>query len=173
MPVNLELKLKVDSHLKYIYLLKKANAENKGVLKQKDIYYRWKKGLLKLRIEGDSATLIKYVRAEKGKRWSNFDLMRLTGENPEKYFDDLLTVEAVVEKIRTDFDLNTLSHAQKTLLTRYNNHVHQTTFWLYDENQNEVEEKSFHPLGDEYPGYRDQQTSRAIIPANRANIVVY
>ena len=100
MPVNLELKLKVDSHLKYIYLLKKANAENKGVLKQKDIYYRWKKGLLKLRIEGDSATLIKYVRAEKGKRWSNFDLMRLTGENPEKYFDDLLTVEAVVEKKR-------------------------------------------------------------------------
>ena len=100
MPVNLELKLKVDSHVKYIYLLKKANAENKGVLKQKDIYYRWKKGLLKLRIEGDSATLIKYVRAEKGKRWSNFDLMRLTGENPEKYFDDLLTVEAVVEKKR-------------------------------------------------------------------------
>jgi hypothetical protein len=94
---------------------------------------------------------------------------------PKPMYDGQFTVNYVLplKKMRTDFDLHTLSHAQKTLLTRYNNHVHQTTFWVYDENQNEVEEKSHHPLGDEYPGYRDDQTSRNLIPASKANIRVY
>jgi adenylate cyclase, class 2 len=100
MPLNLELKTKVDSHQKYIALLKKANAENMGILHQKDIYYRWKGGLLKLRLEGSSSTLIKYVRPETGKRLSNYELLHLEGDDPEKYLGEIFAVEAVVEKKR-------------------------------------------------------------------------
>ncbi len=100
MPFNLEFKTKVDSHAKFISVLKKSGAEYKGALKQKDVYFKVKKGFLKLRVEKGTTTLIKYLRNEKGKRWSNFELLRLEGENPEKYLRDILNVEIVVEKKR-------------------------------------------------------------------------
>ena len=100
MPLNLELKIKVTSHKQIESALKKNGAEFKGILKQKDVYYKTKSGLLKLRIEGKSFTLIKYLRDEKGKRWSNYELLDLRGKNPEKYLESILNIEAVVEKKR-------------------------------------------------------------------------
>ena len=100
MPLNLELKIKVNSHNQIVSTLKKNGAEFKGILKQKDVYYKTKSGLLKLRIEGKSFTLIKYLRDEKGKRWSNYELLDLRGKNPEKYLESFLNIEAVVEKKR-------------------------------------------------------------------------
>jgi len=100
MPLNLELKIKVESHTKLINALRRINTEKKGILKQKDIYYKTKNGLLKLRVEGNNFTLIKYLRDEKGKRWSNYELLRLEGKNPEKYLNDVFDVETVVEKKR-------------------------------------------------------------------------
>ncbi len=100
MPLNLELKIKVESHTKLIKALRRINAEKKGILRQKDIYYKTGKGLLKLRIEGNSYTLIKYLRDEKGKRWSNYELLRLEGKNPEKYLNDVFDVDTIVEKKR-------------------------------------------------------------------------
>ncbi|NJD22990.1 MAG: CYTH domain-containing protein [Melioribacter sp.] len=100
MPLNLELKIKVESHTKLINALRRINAEKKGILKQKDIYYKTRNGLLKLRVEGNNFTLIKYLRDEKGKRWSNYELLRLEGKNPEKYLNDVFDVDTVVEKKR-------------------------------------------------------------------------
>ena len=100
MPLNLELKIKVEAHTKLIKALRRINAEKTGILRQKDIYYKTGKGLLKLRVEGNSYTLIKYLRDEKGKRWSNYELLRLDGKNPEKYLEDIFDVDTVVEKKR-------------------------------------------------------------------------
>lgn len=100
MPLNLEVKIKVPSHARLSALLKKIDAEYKGVLMQKDIYFKVKKGLLKMRAEGGIYTLIKYLRDEKGKRWSNYELLKLEGKNPEKYLRDIFEIATVVEKRR-------------------------------------------------------------------------
>lgn len=101
MAQNLELKVKVDSHIKIIELLKSVNAQSKGVLNQKDIYYKWNKGLLKLRVQNGSYQLIKYIRDENASdRFSNYDLLELSGNDAEKYLSDILDVEAIVEKKR-------------------------------------------------------------------------
>jgi len=100
MPLNLELKVKVESHTKLINVLRRINAEKKGILRQKDVYYKTKNGLLKLRVEGNTFTLIKYLRDEKGKRWSNYELLRLEGKNPEKYLKNIFNIETIVEKKR-------------------------------------------------------------------------
>lgn len=100
MPLNLELKIKVESHSKLLKVLKRINAEKKGILRQKDVYYKTKNGLLKLRIEGNNFTLIKYLRDENGKRWSNYELLRLEGKNPEKYLHDIFNIDTIVEKKR-------------------------------------------------------------------------
>ncbi len=100
MPLNLELKIKVPSHRAFENIMAKIRAEDKGILKQKDVYYRINKGLLKLRVENGTYTLIKYLRDEKGKRWSNYELLRLDGKNPEKYLSGFLNIEATVEKRR-------------------------------------------------------------------------
>ena len=100
MPVNLELKIKINWDKKVEKLAKKAKAEFRGVLKQKDVYYKYKNGLLKLRVENGACCLIKYLRDEKGKRWSNYEILKLDGKNVEKYLSDILKIEAVVEKKR-------------------------------------------------------------------------
>ena len=107
MPHNLELKIKVDSHTKLINLLKKIEAEYKGMLIQKDVYFKVRKGLLKLRVERGTYTLIKYLRDERGKRWSNYELLKLEGKNPEKYLRDILKVVTVFEKKRKLYLYNT------------------------------------------------------------------
>ena len=68
MPRNLELKIKVRSHKKAIEILEQIGAENKGTLKQKDTYYNFNKGLLKLRKVNGVYELIKYERDETGKK---------------------------------------------------------------------------------------------------------
>lgn len=101
MPVNLELKAEVKSFRKIRNTLKKIDAEYKGVLKQKDTYFKAKGFLLKLRRVNGKYELIKYIRDEKGKkRWSNFELLYIEGSNPEKYLSEILKPEAVVEKER-------------------------------------------------------------------------
>jgi len=100
MAFNLELKIKIESFRKFENILKKNRAEYKGILKQKDIYYKFKHGLLKLRIENGTYTLIKYFRDEHNKRWSNYELLELKGKHPEKYLNEILTQEVVVEKSR-------------------------------------------------------------------------
>ena len=44
--------------------------------------------------------MIKYFRDEHNKRWSNYELLELKGKDPEKYLNEILTQEAVVEKNR-------------------------------------------------------------------------
>lgn len=101
MAQNLELKVKIDSHKKIIELLKSVNAQSKGVLNQKDIYYKWHKGLLKLRVQKGSYQLIKYIRDENASdRFSNYELLELSRNDAEKYLSDILDVEAIVEKKR-------------------------------------------------------------------------
>jgi len=100
MPTNLELKIKLGQKNGTEKLLKKAKAKYEGLLKQKDVYYKFKKGLLKLRVEDGSNCLIKYFRDEKGTRWSNYDILKLEGKNVEKYLAEILNVENVVEKKR-------------------------------------------------------------------------
>lgn len=101
MPVNLELKYKVDSHLVFRRVLKKSGAEYKGVIRQKDIYFKNKNALLKLRLQKTNNELIKYNRDEIGKkRWSDYEIVNVSGKNPEKYFRNLFEVETVVEKKR-------------------------------------------------------------------------
>ena len=100
MPLNLELKVKVNSHAKFIKSLKAAKAEYRGILKQKDVYFKVRKGIVKLRVEKNTYTMVKYFRDEKGSRWSNYELLKLEGADPEKYIRQILDVEVVVEKNR-------------------------------------------------------------------------
>lgn len=101
MPVNLELKCKVDSHTKFRRVLKESGAVYKGVIRQKDIYFKNRNALLKLRLQKNNNELIKYNRDESGKkRWSDYEILNVSGKDPEKYFRNLFEVETVVEKKR-------------------------------------------------------------------------
>ena len=101
MPTNLELKIHLDNPARVMDNIKAINAEYKGELNQVDVYYRYKKGLLKLRTENGKQTLIKYNRNEKtGTRWSDYELISLENNNAREYLDDILETETVVEKTR-------------------------------------------------------------------------
>ena len=104
MPVNLELKIKLNDN-KYIKsILNKIGAEFKGILNQKDVYYKVPEGLLKLRIENKSESLIFYNRDEKNKnRWSDFDYLMLNENKAENFLKRFLEVEVTVEKKRELF----------------------------------------------------------------------
>ena len=104
MPVNLELKIKVESHIPFRKILKNIGAENRGLLKQKDIYYSVTSGLLKLRIENGGESLILYKRDESGKkRWSDYRVIYFKSKNSEKIFSSLFETETIVEKKRELF----------------------------------------------------------------------
>lgn len=102
MPLNLEIKVKVESHSKIIRKLKELNAEYCGVLKQKDVYFNIKYSLLKLRIENGNESVIFYNREEsKSKtRWSDYSILHLKNNDGENFFSKLFNIEAVVEKKR-------------------------------------------------------------------------
>lgn len=101
MPLNLELKVKLKSFNKTKKLLEGINAEFIKTLNQKDVYYKIKGGLLKLRIENDEQSIIKYLRDEKGKdRFSDYDFLRFSYGSAEKFFDSVFKTEAVVRKKR-------------------------------------------------------------------------
>ena len=98
---NLEIKLELDSFDGLIEKLDSMGASNEGILNQKDVYYRINDGLLKLRIQDGENLLIKYNRDESGSdRWSDYDILKLEGDNAEKYLNDIFTVEATVIKER-------------------------------------------------------------------------
>ncbi|MBL1213770.1 MAG: class IV adenylate cyclase [Ignavibacteriae bacterium] len=101
MAKNLELKIKINSFNKVTQLLNNCNAKYNGLLNQRDVYFEWEKGLLKLRIQNGKNQLIKYIREENSSdRFSNYELLDLEGNNVEEYLSDILPVETVVEKKR-------------------------------------------------------------------------
>lgn len=101
MPRNLELKIKTNSFKKLKQLLKQNGIKLTEILIQKDVYYKTDKGLLKLRIENNETSLIFYKRNEKSKkRWSDFELIKFSNGNPEKFLSKFLSVEVTVSKIR-------------------------------------------------------------------------
>lgn len=100
MPTNLELKIKVTDHRKFERKLNSINAEFKRKLTQRDVYFKIKNGMLKLRTQDDRIELIKYNRDEKNTRWSDYEILLISGADPEKYLTSLFEVEAVVEKKR-------------------------------------------------------------------------
>lgn len=101
MAVNLELKIAIESISKLEKSLVEIGADLKGVLNQKDIYYKVDNGLLKLRLENGEASLIKYSRDEQKKdRWSNYFVLKLEGEEVENYFIDFFQIETIVSKKR-------------------------------------------------------------------------
>jgi len=103
-PTNLELKISVTSHQSLKEILEQIGAENRGILKQKDVYYSTPNGLLKLRIENKNESLIFYNRNEKDKnRWSDFEVLEFAKGKGEKFFNNLFDVEVIVKKERELF----------------------------------------------------------------------
>lgn len=101
MPVNLEIKVKLTSHKKVKETLKKIGAEYIGILKQKDIYYKNKSGLLKLRIVDNRYEFIRYNRDETGNtRWSDYSVVDMKGKNIPGFLESLFPVETIVDKKR-------------------------------------------------------------------------
>lgn len=101
MPTNLELKISVTSHQPLKKILEQIGAENRGILKQKDVYYSIPNGLLKLRIENGNESLIFYNRNENSKnRWSDFEVLEFAKGKGEKFFNNLFDVEVIVKKKR-------------------------------------------------------------------------
>jgi adenylate cyclase class 2 len=101
MQKNLELKIRCGSFAKIKKSLNEINAEFKGKLIQKDVYYKISKGLLKLRIENRHQSLIKYLRDEKGKdRWSDFQVLKFADGDAEEFLRQIFNIETVVEKKR-------------------------------------------------------------------------
>jgi predicted adenylyl cyclase CyaB len=98
---NLEIKLKLESFDNIIERLNNMGASDEGILNQKDIYYHINNGLLKLRVQDGENSLIKYNRDESGSdRWSDYDILKLEGDDVEKYLNDIFPVETTVTKQR-------------------------------------------------------------------------
>lgn len=107
LPQNLELKIKIDSIEFLIEKLKSINVKQDSILFQKDIYYKIPAGLLKLRIENKTKTLIYYNRDEHSKnRWSDFSLLKIEDDNAEEFLSIIFKVEDIVEKERRLFWFN-------------------------------------------------------------------
>jgi adenylate cyclase class 2 len=101
MPINLELKVRLRNPDEVLNKIKDINAEFKGELNQTDVYYKKQNGILKLRLENGTQTLIKYVRNEKsGDRWSDYNLISLEKNDAREYLKDILEEEIIVEKQR-------------------------------------------------------------------------
>jgi predicted adenylyl cyclase CyaB len=101
MPTNLELKIKIDNRSEVLERVKLIDANYIGELNQVDIYYKINNGLLKLRLENGSQTLIKYIRNEtQGDRWSDYQLISLEKNDAKEYFKDILEIETIIEKQR-------------------------------------------------------------------------
>jgi adenylate cyclase, class 2 len=102
MPLNLELKIQLDSHDSALHVLKNMHAEFVKDINQKDVYYSLPGSLLKLRIEDDGESLIKYNRDEVNPdRFSDYDVIYLKSSGSEKVFNSIFTVEATVIKKRS------------------------------------------------------------------------
>ncbi len=101
MPKNLEIKVTLNSHKQVKQILKKNNIHQKGLLLQKDIYYKVDRGILKLRIENETQTLIFYDRNEQSKkRWSDYYLLDLCNVDANAYLKRFLDILVIVKKER-------------------------------------------------------------------------
>lgn len=101
MPKNLELKIKIDSLKDIKKELKENHIGLKEILIQKDIYFSVETGLLKLRVENGKSSLIYYFRDESSsKRLSDFQYIKFSEGNPEKFFSNIFKPEIAVSKIR-------------------------------------------------------------------------
>ncbi|HMN49221.1 MAG TPA: class IV adenylate cyclase [Ignavibacteriaceae bacterium] len=101
MAKNLEIKVQLKSHKDVKEILNKNKIHFKELLNQKDIYYKVNRGILKLRIENDTQTLIFYDRNEKSKkRWSDYYLLDLSSTDANKYLKRFLDVMVIVKKRR-------------------------------------------------------------------------
>lgn len=101
MAKNLEIKVQLKSHKDVKEILNKNKIRFKELLNQKDIYYKVNRGILKLRIENDTQTLIFYDRNEKSKkRWSDYYLLDLSSTDANKYLKRFLDVMVIVKKRR-------------------------------------------------------------------------
>lgn len=101
MPLNLEIKVPIKSLSSIKKSLDEIDAEFAGVLHQTDIYYKIKKGLLKLRIENGKNQLIQYFRDEKSKdRWSDYRILEISSDDARKFLTELFITEVTVKKER-------------------------------------------------------------------------
>ncbi len=104
MPKNLEVKIQLDKFDNILDTLSELGVKKIKELEQSDVYYENKNMKVKLRIENDEYFLIKYLRDENAdNRWSNYELLKLEGDNPRKYLSDLMTEKIVVNKKRKLF----------------------------------------------------------------------
>ncbi len=98
---NLEIKVKLDSHNRIKKILSENKIKRAEILKQRDIYFNVKKGLLKLRIENGNQTLIYYNRNEKSKkRWSDYFLIELNSSEVDKFLNRFMQRIIEVRKVR-------------------------------------------------------------------------
>jgi predicted adenylyl cyclase CyaB len=101
MPLNLEIKIKTETHEPALNVLKELNADFVKELNQKDVYYKLPGALLKLRIEDDGESIIKYNRDEVNPdRFSDYEVVYFKNTGTEKFFNSIFQVETVVEKKR-------------------------------------------------------------------------
>jgi adenylate cyclase class 2 len=101
MALNLELKIKPDDFSHVRKKLISINAEYKGVLNQRDVYYSSIAGLLKLRTVNGKQELIRYDRNEdEGNRFSDYDILVINAPGAEEFFNAILPVKTIVEKKR-------------------------------------------------------------------------
>lgn len=90
----------MDSHESALTVLNNLSAEYVKVINQKDIYYSLPGSLLKLRVEDEVESLIKYNRDEVNDRFSNYNVIYMKSTGTEQFFNSIFTVEAVVIKKR-------------------------------------------------------------------------
>lgn len=101
MPQNLEVKIPFNSFIEVTRLLKRIKAEFKGTLVQRDVYFKSKNSLLKLRIENGKESLIRYNRNEKSKdRFSDYEVIHFSSVGTENILNKIFITELVVEKKR-------------------------------------------------------------------------
>lgn len=101
MPQNLEVKIPFNSFGEVTKILKRINAEFKGILVQRDVYFKSRNSLLKLRIENGKESLIRYCRNEKSKdRFSDYEVIHFSSAGTEKILNKIFVTEIIVEKKR-------------------------------------------------------------------------
>jgi len=101
MAQNIELKIKLEEFSVVTEILHQNNIKLETILRQRDIYYKNKNGLLKLRIYNGSGELIFYQRNEDDKdRVSNYHLLKVDPGYAEDFFSKLFEIEVEVIKER-------------------------------------------------------------------------
>lgn len=100
MPSNLEIKIGVPGFSELLIKMGGCDCHYTALIRQKDVYYRNSKGLLKLRIQEKGNELIFYNRDEvSSHRKSDYHILHL-GNEAENYFARIFDIDVTVEKVR-------------------------------------------------------------------------